>query len=205
MGADLEPLHLTHIGAVVERSLTGTGAHPCHQHTYPFQLQSGVGGDGEYFQVGDWHDVYLNTQGGNPVMRFHPNKYTGKMMLHCHRLDHEDQGMMGLEWIHGGQCHFDSLFADFVDTDIIGNDIHLWTPDNTTYTPTQEVTTQEQTTPEPTTQEPTTEAPTTTSNCARSFNPSPIQADQTIRMLDSLNKNFCIFKKYSDFVVGDEI
>merc|ERR1712048_184985 len=182
MGADLEPLHLTHIGAVVERSLTGTGAHPCHQHTYPFQLQSGVGGDGEYFQVGDWHDVYLNTQGGNPVMRFHPNKYTGKMMLHCHRLDHEDQGMMGLEWIHGSQCHCDSLFADFVDTDIIGNDIHLWTGDNSTQeattveattaeistaevstlnVSTAELSTEEPSTIEPTTQEPTTQQPTT--------------------------------------------
>merc|ERR1712066_536826 len=55
-----------------------------------------------------------------------PRKYTGKMMLHCHRLEHEDQGMMGIEYVHGGECVCDSLFRNVVVNEIVGNDLHLY-------------------------------------------------------------------------------
>ena len=48
------------------------------------------------------------------------------MMLHCHRLEHEDQGMMGIEYVHGGECVCDSLFRNVVANEIIGNDLHLY-------------------------------------------------------------------------------
>jgi len=33
------------------------------------------------------------------AMRYKPTVFTGSMMIHCHRLAHEDQGMMGDEEI----------------------------------------------------------------------------------------------------------
>ena len=82
MEMDMEPIHLQAFNQIQERSLGGTGAHPYHQHTWPFQLISGVAGNDDqnsYFRTGDWHDVYLNTQGGpgtTTVMRFVPRKYS---------------------------------------------------------------------------------------------------------------------------------
>jgi hypothetical protein len=71
---------------------------------------------------------------------------------------------------------------------------------------TEEATTEEATTEEETTEEATTEEATTAaSDCVRSFTDTPIQSDETIRMLDPSRAGFCAFKKYADFVVGDEI
>ena len=134
MEADKEPIHMQKFDTVQERSLLNTKAHPYHQHTWSFQLISGIAGDDDenaYFRTGDWQDVYLNTEGeagadGAMVMRFQPRKYTGKMMVHCHRLPHEDKGMMALEYVHGGECVCDSLHTDFVDVEIVGNDYLDW-------------------------------------------------------------------------------
>ena len=123
----------------------------------------------------------MNTEGtGGPtgevlVMRFLPQTYNGKMMTHCHRLNHEDQGMMGLEWVHDGGCVCDSVWSDFIDNVVIfGNEWESWnvtdeatteevtTEEATTEeATTEEATTEEATTEEPTTQEPTTEEQTT--------------------------------------------
>ena len=78
---------------------------------------------------------------------------------------------------------------------------------------TLEPTTQTQTTLEPTTQTQTTLEPTTTTaepttastECARQFTDTIIQADKSIRLLDSTNQDWCAFKKYTSFVAGDEI
>jgi hypothetical protein len=71
---------------------------------------------------------------------------------------------------------------------------------------TEEATTSELTTPEVTTSEATTSEPTTESTeCARQFTDTIIQADLSIRLLDSTNQDWCAFKKYTSFVAGDEI
>mmetsp|Transcript_36485 Transcript_36485/g.88422 ORF Transcript_36485/g.88422 Transcript_36485/m.88422 type:complete len:539 (+) Transcript_36485:40-1656(+) len=91
-------LHTSYIGAVVERTLA-VNDHPYHQHVYPYQLVSGF--DGGYDQIGDWHDTVI----GNGVIRYVPTEYTGKIMVHCHRLIHEDLGMMATENVtSSGTC-----------------------------------------------------------------------------------------------------
>lgn len=82
-------LHTSYIGAVVERTLA-VNDYPYHQHVCPYQLVSGFDG---YDQIGDWHDTVM----GNDVIRYVPTEYTGKIMVHCHRLIHEDLGMMAIE------------------------------------------------------------------------------------------------------------
>lgn len=86
-------LHQSYLGAVVERELR-LREHPYHQHVYPFQLVQGFE-QSDYIQLGDWHDTILN----NGRIRYQTTDIGGKLMLHCHRLDHEDEGMMAIEQI----------------------------------------------------------------------------------------------------------
>lgn len=91
--ADAETfLHKTYLGAVVDRDVSAR-KHPYHQHVFPFQLVSGFGG---YNRLGDWHDTVLD----EGVVRYRPETFTGKVMVHCHRLVHEDRGMMAVEYVN---------------------------------------------------------------------------------------------------------
>lgn len=105
-------LHQSFLGAVVERSLRARD-HPYHQHVYPFQVISGFGnsegggtrggqsGAANYEMPGDWHD----TIAGTGIVRYQPSRFAGKVMVHCHRLDHEDKGMMSMEVVRdSGPC-----------------------------------------------------------------------------------------------------
>ena len=99
-------LHQSFLGAVVERSIH-TGGHPYHQHFYPFQLVDGFTAT-DFFQIGDWHDTFMSDGlTRNPVtVRYATTTIAGEMMLHCHRLDHEDRGSMAFESIShaGSEC-----------------------------------------------------------------------------------------------------
>jgi len=86
--------------------------HPIHIHVLQYQIQSlkcnstaaenesWVGpfpaqgcGDDNYFMTGDWQDSILFT-GGSAVVRMQFARFTGKYVIHCHILAHEDEGMM---------------------------------------------------------------------------------------------------------------
>lgn len=71
-----------------------------HQHVHPFQIVEGANATDPdstaYYQVGDWHD----TLDGANTIRYQPTVFTGKLMIHCHNLVHEDEGMMATEYIH---------------------------------------------------------------------------------------------------------
>merc|ERR1711907_234120 len=77
-----------------------------------FQLQqmnaNVQNGDAAYFRQGDYHDVIMIRSVANLSVKFHAGVHEGKMMIHCHRLNHEDRGMMSQEDIvdpvHGGVC-----------------------------------------------------------------------------------------------------
>jgi FtsP/CotA-like multicopper oxidase with cupredoxin domain len=72
--------------------------HPFHIHINPFQLDR-YGPDGQPERI--WRDTVLvsssNHPPSNPIeIRTRYDRYLGKFVLHCHILDHEDQGMMQL-------------------------------------------------------------------------------------------------------------
>ena len=100
-------LHTSPLGSVVERDIEAED-HPYHQHIYPFQLvelENANRGPEGYIQTGDWHDTFE----GNALIRYQPQTFQDKIVLHCHRLEHEDEGMMSLEQIvepedQGGMC-----------------------------------------------------------------------------------------------------
>merc|ERR1719401_593119 len=94
------PVGTLDVGKVYEFTVNGAGAHPYHIHINPFQITTpGANYGGGYFQTGDWHDtLMINELGGGGInVRMNVDTFTGKMVCHCHILEHEDEGMMG--WI----------------------------------------------------------------------------------------------------------
>jgi FtsP/CotA-like multicopper oxidase with cupredoxin domain len=65
--------------------------HPMHIHTNPFQV---IQPDGSLEAA--WRDVVLVRAGERVRVRTAFPDFTGKLVYHCHILDHEDLGMMGV-------------------------------------------------------------------------------------------------------------
>ena len=83
------------LGAVEEWTLrNGTGMdHPFHLHVWPMQI---VRVDGEPVDGVDVRDVVNVPAGQEVVVRIAFDQLPGRTVYHCHILDHEDQGMMGV-------------------------------------------------------------------------------------------------------------
>lgn len=84
---------------VQEWSVGGARRHPFHLHVYHMQT-FGCGGD---YEDGEYYDVIA----GNCDVRFDLNAsttstYQGRTIMHCHILEHEDQGAMGWLDVNGG-------------------------------------------------------------------------------------------------------
>jgi blue copper oxidase len=73
----------------------GNAPHPIHIHGASFQVQSRSGGRGRLFpwELG-WKDTVLlkDRESVDILIRF--DGYRGRYLIHCHKLEHEDQGMM---------------------------------------------------------------------------------------------------------------
>jgi FtsP/CotA-like multicopper oxidase with cupredoxin domain len=84
---------------VQDWSISGAAQHPFHLHVYHMQA-FGCGGD---YEDGEYYDVI----GANCGVRFDTNAsttsaYDGRTIMHCHILEHEDQGAMGWMDLVGG-------------------------------------------------------------------------------------------------------
>jgi FtsP/CotA-like multicopper oxidase with cupredoxin domain len=97
---------------VQEWNINGAGQHPFHLHIYHVQVQSDCGP----YESGEYYDVIA----GNCDVRFDMSPeeaYEGMTILHCHILQHEDQGAMGWMKVTGGRPppEFPSevLFSDY--------------------------------------------------------------------------------------------
>ena len=99
------------LGGVDEWTLTaGTNppvGHPFHIHVNPFQIirilnpqgmdvsVTGEPDDPQYAALkGVWKDTIFVKPGYQVITRTRYQRYIGEFVLHCHILDHEDQGMM---------------------------------------------------------------------------------------------------------------
>jgi FtsP/CotA-like multicopper oxidase with cupredoxin domain len=82
-------------GAVEEWTITNTSPmdHPFHLHVWPMQVLS-VGG--VTTDAPTWQNVVNVPAGSSSVVRIAFDTYTGRTVYHCHILDHEDNGMMGV-------------------------------------------------------------------------------------------------------------
>jgi FtsP/CotA-like multicopper oxidase with cupredoxin domain len=92
-GIAFDPLRVNeqvNLNTTEEWEFRNAGAmdHPMHLHVNPFQIAG---------QTDDsWHDVVLVPRGQTRSIRVTFREYPGRTMYHCHILDHEDMGMMGI-------------------------------------------------------------------------------------------------------------
>lgn len=82
-------------GSIEEWTLTNTSPmdHPVHLHVWPMQI---VEQDGATVQEILWQDVVNVPANASVRVRIPFDDFTGKTVYHCHILDHEDLGMMGI-------------------------------------------------------------------------------------------------------------
>lgn len=74
--------------------------HPFHQHTHPCQVLSISGGDSAYAsfmtKAPAWKDTFIIPKWGSARILLPIMDYDGMAMFHCHILEHEDIGMLGV-------------------------------------------------------------------------------------------------------------
>jgi FtsP/CotA-like multicopper oxidase with cupredoxin domain len=74
--------------------------HPFHHHTNSAQVLSISGGDAGYrslyTSIPAWKDVTIVPRWGSVELLMPVMDYAGMAMLHCHIIEHEDIGMMGV-------------------------------------------------------------------------------------------------------------
>jgi FtsP/CotA-like multicopper oxidase with cupredoxin domain len=74
--------------------------HPWHQHVNAAQVFSITGGDSAYRTLYTsspaWKDFVIVPAGGSVTQLVRIADYDGMAMFHCHILEHEDIGMMGI-------------------------------------------------------------------------------------------------------------
>jgi FtsP/CotA-like multicopper oxidase with cupredoxin domain len=83
------------LGATEEWRLRNTSVdwHPFHIHVNDFQV---IEVNGEPIAAHSWEDTTPIPAFGEIVIRTRFLDYAGKFVYHCHILDHEDRGMMGV-------------------------------------------------------------------------------------------------------------
>jgi FtsP/CotA-like multicopper oxidase with cupredoxin domain len=69
-------------------------AHPFHLHVWPMQVLEAPDHDPE--GPPDWRDVVVVPAHGQVRVRIRVADFGGRTVYHCHILDHEDHGMMGI-------------------------------------------------------------------------------------------------------------
>lgn len=74
--------------------------HPWHQHVNPAQVLSISGGDAGYAalytQAPAWKDTVIVPRDGSVTQLVRVSDWPGQAMFHCHIVEHEDVGMLGV-------------------------------------------------------------------------------------------------------------
>jgi FtsP/CotA-like multicopper oxidase with cupredoxin domain len=79
--------------------------HPFHQHVNAAQVLALSGADSSYppyWSLPAWKDTVMIPKGGSTTLLVPVMDYDGMTMFHCHILEHEDIGMMGMWHLMGG-------------------------------------------------------------------------------------------------------
>ncbi|WP_342779881.1 multicopper oxidase family protein [Lacisediminihabitans profunda] len=82
-------------GAIEEWTIVNTSPmdHPFHLHVWPMQV---IETGGQSFATPTWQDVVNVPARSQSRVRIAFEDFTGTAVYHCHILDHEDNGMMGV-------------------------------------------------------------------------------------------------------------
>jgi FtsP/CotA-like multicopper oxidase with cupredoxin domain len=90
------------LGTIEEWTIVNASpmAHPFHLHVWPMQVVASA--DLPTSGRPDWRDVVIVPPRGQVTVRVRFADFGGRTVYHCHVLDHEDHGMMGIvEASHG--------------------------------------------------------------------------------------------------------
>ena len=84
------------LGSVEEWTIANTSLmdHPFHLHVWPMQVVAAADMDPSGHP--DWRDVVIVPARGQVTVRIRFAAIAGRTVYHCHVLDHEDHGMMGI-------------------------------------------------------------------------------------------------------------
>ncbi len=87
--------HTVPLGAVEEWTVENHDEddHVFHIHTNPFQLVA-INGEALADEDRDWRDTVILPRHGSITFRTRFLDFTGKFVLHCHMMNHEELGMM---------------------------------------------------------------------------------------------------------------
>ncbi|MGI8459365.1 MAG: multicopper oxidase family protein [Propionibacteriaceae bacterium] len=82
-------------GTIEEWTVTNTSPmdHPLHLHVWPMQI---IETEGQRLKQPIWQDVVNIPARSNVKVRVAFDDFAGRTVYHCHILDHEDHGMMGV-------------------------------------------------------------------------------------------------------------
>jgi len=73
----------------------GNAPHPVHVHGASFQVVSRTGGRGQLYPwEAGWKDTVLLEDGETVEVKVRFDAFRGVYLMHCHKLEHEDMGMM---------------------------------------------------------------------------------------------------------------
>ena len=97
-GREFDPARVdqrVRLGTVEEWTIGNTSPmdHPFHLHVWPMQL---IDDNGRAVAEPTWRDVVVVPAGGQVTVRVRFDTFPGRTVYHCHILDHEDLGMMGV-------------------------------------------------------------------------------------------------------------
>jgi FtsP/CotA-like multicopper oxidase with cupredoxin domain len=83
------------VGTVEEWTIINSSPmdHPLHLHVWPMQL---IEQNGQPLQAPTWQDVVNVPARSDARIRIAFDTFAGRTVYHCHILDHEDNGMMGV-------------------------------------------------------------------------------------------------------------
>ena len=90
-----ESIRTFDLGQLVEYPITLSQQHPYHAHINRMQVVE-PGGCGGRFEEGEYYDTIVQAEDkpGNCTIRTKFFDFAGRIVIHCHRFSHEDQGMM---------------------------------------------------------------------------------------------------------------
>jgi FtsP/CotA-like multicopper oxidase with cupredoxin domain/peroxiredoxin len=90
----VKPIPLT-LGTAQQWTLKADAMdHPFHIHVNPFHVISYTDAKGQVIPMDVWRDTLFIPEGTSYTIRHKFQDWPGLSVIHCHILDHEDQGMM---------------------------------------------------------------------------------------------------------------
>jgi FtsP/CotA-like multicopper oxidase with cupredoxin domain len=109
----MTPIKTYHLNQLVEWRIMYSDTHPFHTHVSHMQIVQ-PGGCGYRYEEGEYYDTITAEAGNNTDTYDHRGgcririqffDYAGRYVIHCHRLGHEDKGMMTWIDVIGGPGH----------------------------------------------------------------------------------------------------